>query len=97
MTVTKNDLINLVVDTSGLAKPQARDVVESFFEVMTSELESGNEVKVSGFGNFILRNKKPRIGRNPKTREEFEIKARRVVSFHTSNIVKKALKEKDTK
>ncbi len=92
-TVTKNDLIQVVMDNSKLSRLEAYRFVEDFFEVMTSSLVDGNEVKVSGFGNFVLRDKAPRIGRNPKTKEEFPISARRVVSFHTSNLLKDLIKD----
>ncbi len=91
-TLTKNDLIQVVMTNSELTRLEAYRLVEDFFEVMTKSLEDGDEVKVSGFGNFVLRDKKPRIGRNPKTCEEFPIDARRVVSFHTSNILKEQIK-----
>ena len=92
-TVTKNDLIQVVMDNSELSRVEAYRLVEDFFDVMTKSLEDGDEVKVSGFGNFILRDKSARIGRNPKTKEEFPISARRVVSFHTSNLLKEQIKE----
>ena len=92
-TVTKNDLIQLVMDKSELTRIDAYRLVEDFFDVITTSLEDGDEVKVSGFGNFVLRDKSPRVGRNPKTKEEFPIKARRVVSFHTSNLLKDQIKD----
>ena len=91
-TVTKNDLIQVVMDNSKLSRVEAYRFVEDFFEVMTKSLEEGDEVKVSGFGNFVLRDKAARTGRNPKTKEEFPIDARRVVSFHTSNLLKDLIK-----
>lgn len=92
-TVTKSDLIQVVMDESSMNRMDASRLVEDFFDVMIKGLEEGEEVKVSGFGNFILRDKSPRIGRNPKTKEEFPINARRVVSFHTSNLLKEQLKK----
>lgn len=92
-TVTKNDLIQVVMDNSKLSRVEAYRFVEDFFEVMTKSLEEGGEVKVSGFGNFVLRDKAARTGRNPKTKEEFPIDARRVVSFHTSNLLKDLIKD----
>ncbi|MDD3266477.1 MAG: integration host factor subunit alpha [Burkholderiales bacterium] len=92
-TVTKNELIQVVMENSELSRMDAYRLVEDFFDVMTKSLEDGDEVKVSGFGNFVLRDKKPRIGRNPKTKEEFPISARRVVSFHTSNLLKDQIKD----
>lgn len=93
-TVTKNELIQVVMDNSSqLTRMEAYRLVEDFFDVMTKSLEEGDEVKVSGFGNFVLRDKSPRVGRNPKTKEEFPISARRVVSFHTSNLLKEQIKD----
>ena len=91
-TVTKNDLIQVVMDNSELTRVESYRLVEDFFDVMSKSLEDGTEVKVSGFGNFVLRGKSPRVGRNPKTKEEFPINARRVVSFHTSNLLKEQIK-----
>ena len=91
-TVTKNDLIQVVMDNSELTRVESFRLVEDFFDVMSKSLEDGTEVKVSGFGNFVLRDKSPRVGRNPKTKEEFPINARRVVSFHTSNLLKEQIK-----
>ena len=88
MTITKYDLVQDLIDESELTRLQASKFVDDFFEVISKELESGSEVKIAGFGNFILRNKKEREGRNPKTKESFPIAARRVVSFHTSNVLK---------
>lgn len=91
-TVTKNDLIQVVMGNSELTRVESYRLVEDFFDVMSKSLEDGTEVKVSGFGNFVLRDKSPRVGRNPKTKEEFPINARRVVSFHTSNLLKEQIK-----
>ena len=92
-TITKNDLIHLAMHNSLLKKPEASKFVDDFFEVMVKCLESGDSVKIPSFGNFILRDKKARIGRNPKTKKEYPIDARRVVSFRTSNILKKSIRE----
>ncbi|RTK97449.1 MAG: integration host factor subunit alpha [Neisseriaceae bacterium] len=92
-TVTKNELIQVVMENSQLSRLEAYRFVEDFFEIMTKSLEDGGEVKVSGFGNFVLRDKAARVGRNPKTKEEFPIEARRVVSFHTSNLLKDLIKD----
>jgi len=71
-----------------LNKREAKDMVESFFEEIRMALERGDSVKLSGFGNFQLRNKPQRPGRNPKTGEEIPITARRVVTFHASQKLK---------
>ena len=81
MTITKNSLVNLLHDEVGLNKREAKEFIETFFEVIKLELENGNDVKISGFGNFNLRDKVARPGRNPKTGEDVTISERRVVTF----------------
>ena len=81
MTITKNSLVNLLHDEVALNKREAKEFIEVFFEAIKSELESGNDVKISGFGNFHLRDKSARPGRNPKTGEDVTISERRVVTF----------------
>ena len=70
MTITKNSLVNLLHAEVGLNKREAKELIETFFESIKSELENGNDVKISGFGNFNLRDKGARPGRNPKTGED---------------------------
>ncbi len=94
MTLTKADLADLLFEKVGLNKREAKDMVESFFEEVRIALESGDGVKLSGFGNFQLRDKPQRPGRNPKTGEEIPITARRVVTFHASQKLK-AMVEKN--
>ena len=88
MTLTKADLADLLFEKVGLNKREAKDMVESFFEEVRIALEAGEGVKLSGFGNFQLRDKPQRPGRNPKTGEEIPITARRVVTFHASQKLK---------
>lgn len=91
MTLTKAELADLLFERVGLNKREAKDMVESFFEEVRTALESGDSVKLSGFGNFQLRDKPQRPGRNPKTGEEIPITARRVVTFHASQKLKIAV------
>ncbi len=84
MTLTKAELADLLFEKVGLNKREAKDMVEAFFEEIRVRLEQSEEVKLSGFGNFQLRDKQQRPGRNPKTGEEIPISARRVVTFHPS-------------
>ncbi len=79
--LTKADLADILFDELGLNKREAKEVVELFFEEIRQALENNQQVKLSGFGNFDLRDKKERPGRNPKTGEEIPISARRVVTF----------------
>jgi integration host factor subunit alpha len=87
-TLTKAELAELLFDNVGLNKREAKDMVEAFFDVLRGALEGGECVKLSGFGNFQLRDKPQRPGRNPKTGEAIPIAARRVVTFHASQKLK---------
>lgn len=93
MTLTKADLADLLFEQVGLNKREAKDMVEAFFEEVRNALEQGDSVKLSGFGNFELRTKSERPGRNPKTGEEIPISARRVVTFHASQKLKLRVEE----
>ncbi len=92
-TLTKADLAELLFDSVGLNKREAKDMVEAFFEEISAALIAGDEVKLSGFGNFKLRDKPQRPGRNPKTGEAIPISARRVVTFHASQKLKADVEE----
>lgn len=81
MALTKADIADALFEQLGLNKREAREFVDLFFEEIRATLERGEQVKLSGFGNFELRKKNQRPGRNPKTGEEIPISARRVVSF----------------
>ena len=87
-TLTKAELAEMLFDQVGLNKREAKDMVETFFDEIRSTLERGQSVKLSGFGNFQLRDKPQRPGRNPKTGESIPISARRVVTFHASQKLK---------
>jgi len=93
MTLTKAELSELLFEKVGLNKTEAKEMVEGFFEEIRLALEKGESVKLSGFGNFELREKSERPGRNPKTGEEIPIKARRVVTFHSSQKLKTSVEE----
>ena len=88
MALTKAMIAAKLYEELGLNKREAKDLVELFFEEIRGALENGQQVKLSGFGNFELRDKKQRPGRNPKTGEEIPITARRVVTFRTGQRVK---------
>jgi integration host factor subunit alpha len=87
-TITKAELSDALFDQVGLNKREAKDLIDSFFEAVGQSLQSGVDVKISGFGNFQLREKSARPGRNPKTGELVPISARRVVTFHASQKLK---------
>lgn len=90
-TMTKAELAEALFDHLGLNKREAKDMVDGFFDEIRQALERGESVKLSGFGNFQLRDKPTRPGRNPKTGEEIAITARRVVTFHASQKLKAAV------
>jgi integration host factor subunit alpha len=92
-TLTKAELAELLFEQVGLNKREAKDMVETFFDEIRNALERGEAVKLSGFGNFQLRDKPQRPGRNPKTGEEIPITARRVVTFHASQKLKGMVEE----
>lgn len=87
-TLTKAELAELLFERLGLNKRESKDMVEAFFELIHTELVAGGDVKLSGFGNFNIRRKAPRPGRNPRTGEAIPIKARNVVTFHASHKLK---------
>jgi integration host factor subunit alpha len=86
--LTKADMAEMLYQELGLNKREAKELVEMFFEEIRSSLENGSQVKLSGFGNFDLRDKNQRPGRNPKTGEEIPISARRVVTFRPGQKLK---------
>ncbi len=88
MALTKADMAEHLFEELGLNKREAKELVEMFFEEIRTALEAGRQVKLSGFGNFDLRDKNQRPGRNPKTGEEIPITARRVVTFRPGQKLK---------
>ena len=87
-TLTKAELSELLFERLGLNKRESKDMVEAFFNIVNAALVSGDDIKLSGFGNFNIRRKAPRPGRNPRTGEAIPIKARNVVTFHASHKLK---------
>lgn len=87
-TLTKAELADLLFERLGLNKRESKDMVEAFFELIHARLVEGEDIKLSGFGNFQIRRKAPRPGRNPRTGEAIPIKARNVVTFHASHKLK---------
>jgi len=92
-TLTKAELAEMLFDRVGLNKRESKDIVETFFDQIREALASGQNVKLSGFGNFQVRDKPARPGRNPKTGEVIPIAARRVVTFHASQKLKESVEE----
>lgn len=93
--LTKAQLAELLFERIGLNKREAKDMVDAFFELIVDNLIAGHDVKISGFGNFQIRTKAPRPGRNPRTGEAIPIDARRVVTFHASHKLKEQIQGED--
>ncbi len=91
MTMTKGDIVERIYEKVGFSKKEASEVVDSIFEVIKSRLEQGTKVKISGFGNFVVNQKRPRKGRNPQTGEEIIIAGRKVLTFRASPVLKRAM------
>jgi integration host factor subunit alpha len=91
MTLTKAELAQTLIDKRGFSKRDAKVFVDKFFDLIIKSLVDGQEVKLSGFGNFVTRDKNSRPGRNPKTGEAVAISARRVVTFHAGNKLKEQI------
>ena len=92
--MTKADIIEQIYEKIGFSKKESSDIVELVFDTMKETLEKGEKIKISGFGNFVVREKRPRVGRNPQTGEEIEISARKVLTFRPSQVLKSALNNK---
>ncbi len=93
MALTKAEIANHLSEKIGLSKREAKEFVETFFEEIKATLESGEPVKISGFGSFELKDKGERPGRNPKTGEDIPIAARRVVTFRAGQKLKELVEE----
>ncbi len=91
--MTKAEITEKIFNKIGFSKKESAEIVELVFDTMKTTLEAGKKIKISGFGNFVVRDKKPRVGRNPQTGEEIEISARRVITFRPSQVLKAALNE----
>lgn len=92
-TLTKAQLAELLFDQIGLNKRESKDMVDAFFDLVSGRLVEGTDVKLSGFGNFQIRTKAPRPGRNPRTGEAIPIQERRVVTFHASSKLKEQIQD----
>ena len=94
MTMTKADIVERIYEKIGFSKKEATEVVESVFEIVKRCLEGGQKVKISGFGNFVVHEKRPRKGRNPQTGATIKIAARKVAKFTPGAELKKAVNKK---
>jgi len=89
--MTKAEIVEKIYEQVGFSKRESAEIVDMVFEIMKQTLEKEEKIKISGFGNFVVRSKRQRIGRNPHTREAITISARRVVTFKASQILKAAV------
>lgn len=94
-TMTKADIVEKVYQKLGFSKKESSELVEMVFGILKDTLERGEKVKISGFGNFMVRDKKERIGRNPQTGNQIKISARRVLTFRPSQVLKAMLNGED--
>ena len=89
--MTKADIVSSVYERVGFSKKEAVRVVETIFDILKEALERGEKVKISGFGNFVVRNKRARRGRNPQTGGDIEISSRKILTFKPSQFLKNEL------
>lgn len=94
--LTKAQLAQMLFEQIGLNKRESKDTIDAFFNLVADSLVEGNDVKITGFGNFQIRTKAPRPGRNPRTGETIPIRARRVVTFHASYKLKEQIKDENS-
>ena len=93
MAMTKIEVVNMLYEHMGIPKIECISIVESFFDIIKSELEKGNDVLISGFGKWTVNSKKARRGRNPQTGKDLTIRARKVVTFKASPVLRDILND----
>ncbi|MBQ4491933.1 MAG: integration host factor subunit alpha [Deltaproteobacteria bacterium] len=93
--MTKADIVDQVYVKTGLSKKESADIVEKVFELVKETVAKGEKIKIAGFGNFVVKEKSTRRGRNPQTGEEIEISSRRILTFKPSQILKSAINRQD--
>jgi integration host factor subunit alpha len=89
--MTKADLVESVYQKTGFSKKDSAEIIETVFDLIKSTLEDGEKIKIAGFGNFVVKEKSTRRGRNPQTGEEIEISSRRILTFKPSQVLKSAI------
>ena len=89
--MTKADIVETIYEKVGFSRKESAEIVDLVFDLIKETLENGEKIKISGFGNFIVREKRSRKGRNPQTGDEIQISARRVLTFKPSQVLRKAL------
>lgn len=93
MALTKADIVEALYERVGFSKKEAADLVELVFDTLKDTLSTGKKVKISGFGNFVVREKNARVGRNPQTGKAIQISARRVLTFRPSQVLRTEVNE----
>jgi len=93
MAITKAELVSIISDKCSFSRQESVQIVDHVFQILKETLEKGEKVKISGFGNFVTREKRPRKGRNPATGENMMISSRRVLTFKPSPILRKAVNQ----
>jgi len=94
--MTKVDIVEAIYEKVGFSKKEVAKIVESIFDIMKQHLQQEDKIKLSGFGNFVIRNKRSRRGRNPQTGNDIEITPRRILTFKPSQVLKAALNRRET-
>lgn len=92
--MTKSDMVEKIYEKIGFSKKESAELVEMVFDIIKSTLESGEKIKIAGFGNFVVKEKADRRGRNPQTGEEIVISARKILTFKPSQVLKASLNDK---
>ena len=92
--MTKSDIVEKIYEKIGFSKKESAELVEMVFDIIKSTLESGEKIKIAGFGNFVVKEKADRRGRNPQTGEEIVITARKILTFKPSQVLKASLNDK---
>lgn len=95
--MTKADLVENVYLKTGFSKKESSEIVEMVFDLMKTTLERGEKIKIAGFGNFVVKDKSTRRGRNPQTGEEIEISSRRILTFKPSQVLKSSINDEEDK
>lgn len=91
--MTKAEIVESIYEKIGFSKKESAEIVELVFDTIKETLEKGEKIKISGFGNFVVRHKRPRTGRNPQTGQAIQITERKVLTFRPSQILKMALNQ----
>ena len=94
--MTKVDIVESIYEKVGFSKKEVAKIVEYIFDIIKESLINEDKIKISGFGNFVIRKKRSRRGRNPQTGDDIEITARRILTFKPSQVLKAALNQKET-